>query len=263
MKPELVTIRAGGLKWTVRKDLQPARSLLEDPDRCFSLPEAIIKDSGNVTIGRAGTNLIVRRLNYGKRAHKLRDTFRVSRARQAFRYGLLLEASGIATPRVIAVAEERQLRWPVRAYLITEEVPGRRTLAWFVWTGKRMPPQTIREVASLLARLHDSGLSHRDLKPSNILIDDNLKPFLIDLDAVRSFKRLPASRAKSDLLRLAQGLADVPAASPQALMRLLREYCRLRHIQSWREWWEEIAPEIEQTKVASANPRMRKAELSR
>lgn len=305
MKPEFVTIQAGGLKWTVRKDLQIDRRVLENPDLCFSQPDAIIKNSATVTIARhakgarpssgaamssvrnarhssGGSDqanvaapedertpvmpaLIVRRLNYGKRPHQVRDVFRPSRARQAFRRGLLLEAAGIATPRVIAVAEKRRVRWPVRAYLITEEVSGAQTLAHFVWKGKRMPPQTIRVIASLLARLHDSGFSHRDLKPSNILIDENLKPFLIDLDAVRAFKRLPSSRARRDVLRFAQGMAALPAASPRALVRLLHHYCRARNIENWRAWWDEIAPQVQKVKVTAAKPNRgtRKAELSR
>ena len=137
---------------------------------------------------------ILRRLNYGKFIHRLRDIFRPSRAVRAFIASTWLEQAGIPTPRALAAADVRCCCWPKAAYLITEEIPDARTLA-ALFAAKQKIPATVPE---LIARLHNHGLSHRDLKWTNILFDENLSPWLIDLDGVRRLQNVSEARARRE-----------------------------------------------------------------
>jgi tRNA A-37 threonylcarbamoyl transferase component Bud32 len=208
--------------------------LLERPDGYLSRGELLIKNSDNVTIARvpaasaSDKGLILRRLNYGNLRHRLRDLFRSSRAGLAMRRGLALEMAGVPTPRALAFCEIRRFRWPMRAYLITEEVSDALNLGWVIRTRRGVAPELNRNVAIVLAKLHAAGFSHRDLKPSNILIHGKHEVTLIDLDAVRRFKRLPDRRAVDDLVRLAHGLNGFPGITALLSARFLKHYCRSR-----------------------------------
>ena len=150
--------------------------------------------------------------------------------------GLDLEAAGVPTPRPLAVAEVRRCRWPVRAYLVTEEVPEALSIGWVVRQKPNRVPELSRKLAAALAKMHDAGFSHRDLKPANILVSGDGEVTFIDLDAVRRFKTLPECRALEDLTRLARGLSGFPGISALLYARFLKHYCRARGL-NWKHWW--------------------------
>ena len=147
-------IKVGNLTWLARQSLP----ILENPESFLNDPSRFIKSSRVVTIARVPPNLILRRLNYGKPLHRLRDIFRPSRAVRALIASTWLEQAGIPTPRALAAAEVRCCRWPKTAYLITEEISNARTLA-SLFSAKQKIPAAVPE---LIARLHNQGLSHRD-----------------------------------------------------------------------------------------------------
>ena len=210
------------MTWLARESL-PA---MHDPEGYLRDASRFIKSSRVVTIARVPPNLILRRLNYGKLLHRLRDCFRPSRAIRALIASTWLEQAGIRTPRAIAAAEVRFFRWPRTAYLITDEVPNARTLA-SLFTSKRKIPSGIPE---MIASLHESGLSHRDLKWTNILFDDQFVPWLIDLDGVRRMPRVPPDRAQGDLYTLARCFKPHPIALKWSGARFLYRYCALRKL---------------------------------
>lgn len=220
-------IKAGNLVWLARQSLP----VMEDPEAFLKDSSPFIKSSRVVTIVRVPPNLILRRLNYGKLIHRVRDFFRPSRAIRALTASTWLEQAGVRTPRAVAAAEVRMVRWPRRAYLITEEVSGARTLAaLFESTGN-----VSRGIADLIAHLHNSGLSHRDLKWTNILLDAQLTPWLIDLDGVRRLGHVPDGRAQEDLWTLARCFAAYPIKLKWSGARFLYRYCALRKL-SFKPW---------------------------
>jgi tRNA A-37 threonylcarbamoyl transferase component Bud32 len=214
--------KAGKLTWLAR-ELLP---VMNDPEGFLRDPSQFIKSSRVVTIARVPPNLILRRLNYGKLVHRLRDMFRPSRAVRALIASTWLEQAGVRTPRALAAAEARILRWPKTAYLVTEEIQNARTLASLFKTTQKIPPG----ISELIARLHNRGLSHRDLKWTNILFDQQLSPWLIDLDGVRRMERVTESRAREDLFTLARCFAPYPITLKWSGARFLYRYCAARQV---------------------------------
>jgi serine/threonine protein kinase len=232
--------RAGSLRWTLRAGMpdEMLSAVLENPDAFLADPARHFKNSRNVTVARiprdGKTGWVLRRLNYGKPLHRLRDCFRPSRARRAFHNGLRLEAAGVATARVLAVCEVRRLGWPTRAYLLTEEIPGALTLKSLL-KENLLSRMAVLNLADVLARLHGSGFSHRDLKAANVLFDDHMRAHLIDLDGVRYQGRLGQGRVVADLACLARDFAGHPQILKWRGRRFLRRYCLQRdQAKLWR-----------------------------
>jgi serine/threonine protein kinase len=242
----LASVRVGSLRWTLRAGAdERLNAVLEDPDAFLADPVWHFKSSRNVTVARipreGRTGWVLRRLNYGKPLHRLRDFFRPSRARRAFHNGLRLEQAGVATARVLAVCEVRRLGWPIRAYLLTEEIPGALTLDRLLKDHLLSRTATLN-LADVLARLHDNGFSHRDLKAANVLFDDQMQAHLIDLDGVRYQGRLGQGRVVADLACLARDFAGHPQILKWRGRRFLRRYCRQRgQAKLWRRLDRDIA----------------------
>ena len=242
MRPELgqrcLEVRLGGFPWRIRHAaLKQVEDICNDVEAAMSKAVRFYKESRNVTVAAvvnaSGRRLVVRRMNYGKWAHRLKDVFRPSRARRAFFRGLRLEQSGVPTPQMLAVAEVRRLRWPVAAYLICDEVPGARTLAGIARVGHRCPRRVVEGLAAVIVRLHDRGFVHRDLKPTNILFDNDLNPFLIDMDGVHFVGKVSVPQVVRDVSVLARVLAKNPQLRRPALRFLVR-YCRERELMPQR-----------------------------
>jgi tRNA A-37 threonylcarbamoyl transferase component Bud32 len=249
----LVQVRTGGLAWCVRdhRAAEGLRRLLENPEKFLVDPANHFKNSRNTTVSRVrlpdaeasglSAQLVLRRLNYGKFRHRLRDALRHSRAIRALRMGLELEAAGIPTARALAAATVRQAGWPSRAYLVTELVPGARTLQKVLATPDTDLRHLAEALADLLAKLHEAGFSHRDLKWSNVLFDEANRPWLIDLDGVRRCRPVTATRAAKDLATLAESTMASPRVTLRLRLRFLKRYAACRNERDWRAWWNRIA----------------------
>jgi tRNA A-37 threonylcarbamoyl transferase component Bud32 len=229
-------IKAGNLNWLARESLP----VMQDPEAFLRDSSRFIKSSRVVTIARVPPNLILRRLNYGKPIHRIRDLFRPTRVVRALIASTWLEEAGVRTPRALAAAELRTFRWPKAAYLVTEEIPNARTLA-SLFSSKRKIPSGIAE---LIAHMHESGLSHRDLKWTNILFDEQLAPWLIDLDGVRRMRRVPESRAREDLFTLGRSFASYPVTLKWSGARFLYRYCKARKV-AFKPWLAALASRLQ------------------
>lgn len=217
---EFRRLRAGGLRWHVRLPFlnEHLQRVLDGPDRFLASEANILRPGITATTG-AAHGLVLKRFNFRKPLNLLKDLFRPSRARRAYRQAYHLELLGLPTPRPIAVAQ----RIPLRSYLVVEEVPGA------VHLGQIQPDrQVIHRLAELIARLHNEGFSHRDLKETNILVDDRRRPWLIDLDGVKFLDVVPGQRAARDLARLARAAAKLRGVTRADREAFLRVYCRAR-----------------------------------
>jgi tRNA A-37 threonylcarbamoyl transferase component Bud32 len=242
--------QVGRLRWFVRRATAPEglAELLADPDRFLQEPGRLLVHSELITLGvippltPGAVPILLRRLNYGRPRHRLRDIFRPTRAERAFKHGLWLEQAGVRTPRVLAAGVERCLRCPVRAYLITEFVPDAVTLADYLARHRGLPRELAYRLADLLARLHARAFSHRDLKASNILFDRELQPHLIDLDGVRYNGSPDDKQALANLARLAREFVWYPSELGWKAGRFLHRYCQQRQrTNDFRPWAKQLA----------------------
>ena len=223
--------RHGNLKWQVRLNFLNAaiHHVIEAPDAFLASRATLLKAGQTSTVGKAD-GLVLKRFNLRKPGNLLKDLFRASKARRAFRKAYHLEIAGIPTARSIATADRRIGGFLIRSYLLMEEISGAVDLTKYFRAGGKPEPKLIRDAAKLIAKLHDEGFSHRDLKESNLVIGGDGQLYLIDLDGVTFFQNISDGRAASDLERLARGVARYPGVGTMHRIAFMRTYCRARRI---------------------------------
>ncbi len=232
---DFVPVRAGGLRWQVRTAFHnPAvERVLADPDGFLSARARILKPGRTSTVGLAD-GLVLKRFNFRKAENVVKDLFRPSRARRAFRAAYHLELLGIPTARPVAAADRRVLGVLIASYLLMEEVPGAEDLGKLLRRGWTPELPVVRQAAQLIARLHNDGFSHRDLKESNLVLSGAGTLHILDLDGLKFVGEIPPARATADLERLLRGVAKFPSVTARHRRAFLAAYCRSRGLRSLR-----------------------------
>ena len=135
----------------------------------------------------------------------------LERTRAWAEWRLLAElcSRGLPVPRPVAAAVTRGLGL-YRADLLTELIPDSQSLADLL-TKDLQDENFWREVGACLRRFHDQGVYHADLNARNILINGNLKIFLIDFD--RGSLRISGVWTQNNLQRLKRSLFKIKGAS--------------------------------------------------
>ncbi len=219
----------GSLVWQVRRRyFTPfARCVVDDPDQFLSSEARLMKAGRTTTIGcRYG--LVLKRFNLVKRLSLVKDLFRGSRAKRSFRLAYHLELLGIPTPRPLAFAERRKAGFLLSSYLLTEEVPGARTLAAFDGVGTEVDREVVKNLATLIASLHNEGFSHRDLKATNFLVGAAGRVFLLDLDGLRFRKAVSEAVTGANLARFARAVVRIAQVGRAERLAFLLRYYRTR-----------------------------------
>jgi tRNA A-37 threonylcarbamoyl transferase component Bud32 len=256
-------------------------ALLRDPDAPLMLQtEERLKNSSSsmvakLTIPVAGqaTPVIYKRYNCPKSLDAVRALLYRTPAMRAWvaGHGLLLRS--IPTPRPIAVLERKQCQLIRESYLITERIENARSLKQYVLEIiPNLPPderrRRVRQLAvrlgQLVRRLHERQISHRDMKGSNVLITldtDHIQRadlYLIDLDAVQIWRRLPARRRMQNLARIWVSLGKLPEVQHTHWLRFLQAYLPggLRDPAVWKPLWRQIGERAEH-KIAQNRTRGR------
>jgi tRNA A-37 threonylcarbamoyl transferase component Bud32 len=218
--------RHGGLRWQVRLPFlnDAVHAVLAEPDDFLATRAEILKPGRSATVGRI-EGLVLKRYNLRKALNVLKDCFRRSKARRAFKKAYHLELAGVPTARPVATADRRWLGWLLlRSYLLMEEIPGAQHLGQ--WRGDLR--HAAHSAAVLLAKLHGEGFQHRDLKETNLVFDQFGRLFLIDLEGLEFVGTVPAHRAARDLARLVRAATALPRVRRSERVMFLRAYCKAR-----------------------------------
>ena len=182
--------------------------------------------------------------------------FRDSPVRKAWEFGHALLRRQVDTPRPILFVERRELN-SRKCYLLTEAVPDTVNLSEFVqrfWPEmSQLARQTwlearSRRLAWQMRCLHDSGFEHRDLKFPNLLVStrtDDARVWLLDLDGMRAWRRLPEARAAQNLARINVSAQAHGIATRSDRLRFLKWYLAGQssdcHSSSdWKTWWRRV-----------------------
>jgi tRNA A-37 threonylcarbamoyl transferase component Bud32 len=233
-------VRLGRLSWVIRSGtLTPElRGVLEDPDRhlCGETGRFRPVRKNPATHVAVVGGYFLKRYNRDRPGRLVKSFFRLVPAQRAFDMALRLEQAGIDTPQVLAVAHRRAWGMLLGSYLITEYRPEAVTA--FRWEGNHR--RAARSLAGFVARLHDAGFFHRDLHLANLMMESAGNPLLIDLDGMRYLGRLSERKARWELARFSRNALKARHISRSTRGHFLAEYCRLRRLGSWRDWWKRI-----------------------
>ncbi|MDP6380583.1 MAG: lipopolysaccharide kinase InaA family protein, partial [Phycisphaerae bacterium] len=229
----------------------------------------VVKHSGASTVietdwgGRMP--IVLKRDNRRGPVRQLRRMLGRCRAQRAWRIGHGLLMRGIPTARPAAVLERYAHGIAVETLLATEKIEDATRLdMWFKQrTSASERRGIIEQLARLVGRLHDLGISQRDLKAPNILVRNkgagHVQLYLIDLDGLRFRRRVRPGRRLQNLMRLNVSGDEIGLVSRSDRLRFLRTYLRRpgrgalpsvsphrwgaqgRAVRDIRRWWHRIA----------------------
>ena len=178
---------ASGLR-AIRRDEEAAMlPVLAQADELLDQGH-LYKTGGAASVGRVevnGRSLVIKRYNIKDVAHWFKRFWRPSRAWHSWREGNRLLFLGIATPKPLALLEQRFIGLRGKAYLVTEYLPGPDIIerfAPYVASGDA-PESELVALDELFQQLIRERISHGDLKGHNVFWHQDRWAF-IDLDAM-------------------------------------------------------------------------------
>ena len=178
---------ASGLR-AIRRDEEAAMlPVLAQADELLDQGH-LYKTGGAASVGRVevnGRSLVIKRYNIKDVAHWFKRFWRPSRAWHSWREGNRLLFLGIATPKPLALLEQRFIGLRGKAYLVTEYLPGPDIIerfAPYVASGDA-PESELVALDELFQQLIRERISHGDLKGHNVFWHQD-RWALIDLDAM-------------------------------------------------------------------------------
>ncbi|MFK4232494.1 MULTISPECIES: lipopolysaccharide kinase InaA family protein [Pseudomonas] len=176
-----------GLRAIRRAEVPAMLSVLQNADALIDAGH-LYKTGGAASVARIevdGRTLVLKRYNIKNTAHWFKRFWRPSRAWHSWIEGHRLAFLDIATPRPLAVLEERIMGLRSRAFLVTEYANGPDLIECFqpyVESGEA-PEEQVQALVHLMQQLIHERISHGDLKGHNLFWQDG-KWSLIDLDAM-------------------------------------------------------------------------------
>lgn len=168
----------------VREEREALAELLCRPDAALAAGR-LLKDGNTCTVARvgvAGRALLLKRYNLKGFGHALSRFWRPSRAWHSWLAGHRLAFLGIATPKPLALCEERLGPLRRRAFLLTEFCVG-HDLALQLQDEREPSPSEAAALLALFGALYRQRISHGDMKASNFIWHDG-RVSLIDLDSL-------------------------------------------------------------------------------
>jgi len=169
-------------------DSPELQALIDNPDDYIERGQ-LLKDGNSATVAKiclGDKTYVVKRYNLKSITHWLTRFWRPSRAWVSWHNAQLLCFYGIATPKPLALIEQRCGALRGKAYFITEHLGADDALS-FVEKIKDNP-QALELLAKQFAGLFEAmqllRISHGDFKAANFLLDDGALS-VIDLDSMR------------------------------------------------------------------------------
>lgn len=177
-------------------------AFLENPEKVFSeLDTRNLKAGRSSTVAKIkvdGRTLVLKRYNVKGAWHWLRRSMRATRASQCWRLANLLRLFGVPTAKPVAFIEKRAWGIPNKSYFLMEYIKGQHLGDYFAQYKQDDAhfEKIAMRVVNMLENLTQLRLTHGDLKVTNILLDENERPVILDLDGMREHKtQAKANRA--------------------------------------------------------------------
>jgi tRNA A-37 threonylcarbamoyl transferase component Bud32 len=187
---------------------------IDDCDRMIQ--KGISFKQGNTcTVSLAGIDgikTVIKRYNIKSFWHGINRACRQTRAAGSWANAHRLNILGIATPKPIALIEERFGYFRGKAYFLSEYLDAPDASTFFAQIkNKKSQAEAIQNIVEMFYRMYLLRLSHGDMKASNIkMLGEN--PYLIDLDSMQqhAWDFLAKKRHVKDLKRFMRNWQDQP-----------------------------------------------------
>ena len=127
-----------------------------------------------------GKPIFLKRYNYKGIKDSFKNLFRKSRALRAMEAALRVENIGLNTPSLLFACEKRIFGILINSFIATKGILAKNLVE--LASAGSCHDALMKDVASLIRRMHEMGILHVDLKGENFLVDDAQDIFLIDLD---------------------------------------------------------------------------------
>lgn len=201
------------------------QKLLAHPDTYIDTG-TILKDGNTATVAHVAIDsqpLVIKRYNIKNTRHALRRCLRPSRAMVSWKNAHRLRFLGIATPRPLAVIEERWGGLRKQAYFIMTHLSG-QTIDHVIRNAindSQALEGYLDQLAVLLKQLAAAQISHGDFKATNLLVSSG-QLYLVDLDGMQTHRSSSSFRRAfhKDLMRLQRNWHDLPQVIQQLSERL-------------------------------------------
>lgn len=192
--------------------LDELSALIAAHDAALSSGEGVLKDGRRTAVTRVSHGdgwLCVKEYRSLGLLDRIKDLFRGSRARFAWRGAKNLSAHGIATPEIVALMERDE-----KSYLIMSFIDGatpldillRKRFSATLGQAEVADKRTmVRQLGRWLRRVHDLGVYHGDWSTKNILVTQCGQEWtfhFVDMESVSPFKRLSYRRRVKNLGQL-------------------------------------------------------------
>jgi tRNA A-37 threonylcarbamoyl transferase component Bud32 len=200
--------------------------------------------------------VIVKRYLYHPFRELIASLLRDNPATRAWRNGWALRIRELPTPQPLLLVHRRRWGLVTESYLMTERVGDGKPIDRYLSDAcermsKSERPRFIRsyveQAGRLLRRMHERGITHPDLKATNVLAvtsqrGDRPEFWLIDLDGVKTWQRVPDREMVQNLARFAVGFRHHPWLTRTDRVRFLRAYLGgFRFNGVWKPLWRELA----------------------
>lgn len=172
----------------------------------------------------------------------LLDCFRPSRAKKAWIAGYNCFLRGIPTAKPLFFQEKRNFLFLENCYIVTQEIENACILPKYLLgtEDQQRKENLLKQLGKMIHTMHDRGLTHRDLKGNNLLVDQNERIYLIDLDGLSMRKKISQSRRLKDVKRLIKGLKLVKNIEKKDIEIFLDSYLPFARDEEKKRWLKNI-----------------------
>ncbi len=135
-------------------------------------------------------------------------------------------AANIPVPSIVATKAERIFGPFYKLTVILEEIPTAKPVLQRAGNLAQSDRRKVLEqIGRIIRTMHDNAIYHVDLNVQNILLDENLNPYIIDLDKAVTLGSPDGHKGKSVLARLTRSVEKMNLSLSRAdRIRFLRAY---------------------------------------
>lgn len=180
------TFGAGGLRWHCEADFSEhlRKEIVPHVESARHAGWKLIKDTNTRRVWRTeigGIGYYIKIHKISLLGEKLKYMFTKSRAMSEWTNSRAFNEKGVLAAKAVAVGERRIAGILLDAVLISEEIPGAKSVEGVLpEADRRRRREVLTLSAELIRKSHDANLLHRDLHGGNIIISGS-QAFFIDL----------------------------------------------------------------------------------